>query len=103
MNTPISPTSPSVTSPRLGSRTNTRMLVADYTGGLMERVALVTGGGTGIGRAVALALAGEGYAVTVCGRRMEPLQGTVVAGQARGAQMLAVQADVADPNSVTAL
>jgi NAD(P)-dependent dehydrogenase (short-subunit alcohol dehydrogenase family) len=79
------------------------MLVADYTGALMERVALVTGGGTGIGRAVALALAGEGYAVTVCGRRLEPLQGTVQAGEAKGGRLLAVQADVSDPNSVAAL
>jgi NAD(P)-dependent dehydrogenase (short-subunit alcohol dehydrogenase family) len=64
---------------------------------------LVTGGGTGIGRAVALALAAEGYCVAVCGRRTEPLQGTVQAGQANGAQMLAVQADVSDPSSVNKL
>jgi NAD(P)-dependent dehydrogenase (short-subunit alcohol dehydrogenase family) len=69
----------------------------------MDKVALVTGGGTGIGRACALALAGEGYAVAVCGRRREPLEATVQAGAAAGARMLAVQADVSDPKAVEAL
>jgi NAD(P)-dependent dehydrogenase (short-subunit alcohol dehydrogenase family) len=71
--------------------------------GTGERVALVTGGGTGIGRAVALALAGGGYSVTVAGRRPEPLEATAEAGRARGARMLAVTADVGDPESVARL
>jgi NAD(P)-dependent dehydrogenase (short-subunit alcohol dehydrogenase family) len=69
----------------------------------MARVAVVTGGGTGIGRAVALALADEGYAVVVAGRRQEPLEATAAEGSKRGARMLCVTTDVADPVSVKAL
>jgi NAD(P)-dependent dehydrogenase (short-subunit alcohol dehydrogenase family) len=68
-----------------------------------DRVAVVTGGGSGIGRAVALALAGEGWAVAVAGRRREPLEATAEAGRGLGARMLAVPADVGDPGSVAAL
>ncbi len=64
-----------------------------------ERVAIVTGGGTGIGRAVALALAADGYSVVVTGRRMQPLQETT----AIGARMLAIASDVTDPASVRTL
>jgi NAD(P)-dependent dehydrogenase (short-subunit alcohol dehydrogenase family) len=71
--------------------------------GSMAKVAVVTGGGTGIGRAVALALAAEGYAVVVAGRRKEPLEATAAEGLKLGARMLAVQTDVADPRSVRAL
>ena len=49
-----------------------------------NKVAIVTGGGTGIGRASALALAGEGYAVVIAGRRAEPLEETVRDGEAAG-------------------
>ena len=52
------------------------------------RVAVVTGGGTGIGKAVALALAGEGYGVVVAGRRKEPLQATAAEGSKLGARVL---------------
>ena len=54
--------------------------------------AIVTGGGTGIGAAVARRLAADGYAVAVLGRRPEPLE--VVASEIGG---LAVQADVGQP------
>ena len=67
------------------------------------KVALVTGAGTGIGRGVALALMGEGYAVVLAGRRREPLVSTAEAGEATGARALAVPTDVGDPASVRAL
>jgi NAD(P)-dependent dehydrogenase (short-subunit alcohol dehydrogenase family) len=67
----------------------------------MEKVALVTGAGSGIGRAVALALAGEGYAVVLAGRRATALAETVAL--APGKAMLAVPTDVADPAAVVAL
>jgi NAD(P)-dependent dehydrogenase (short-subunit alcohol dehydrogenase family) len=67
------------------------------------RVALVTGGGSGIGKAVALALAREGYSVVVAGRRSEALTETVAQAAAEGWDMLAIPADVADPSSVRAL
>ena len=67
------------------------------------KVALVTGGGTGIGRAVALALADEGYATTVCGRRQERIDETARLGEQRGGKLLSVQADVSNPDSVQAL
>src|SRR5712692_3945830 len=71
--------------------------------GSLTKAAVVTGGGTGIGRAVALALAGEGYSVVVAGRRKEPLEATAVEGSRLGVRMLSVPTDVGDPNSVRAL
>jgi NAD(P)-dependent dehydrogenase (short-subunit alcohol dehydrogenase family) len=67
------------------------------------KVALVTGGGTGIGKASALALAKEGFAVVVAGRRPEPLQAVV--GEIEGLQgrALGIPTDVGDPASVEAL
>ena len=67
------------------------------------RIALVTGAGTGIGKAVALALMREGYAVTLAGRRQDKLDETAAAGEAIGARSLAVATDVSDPASVKAL
>ena len=72
-----------------------------YTVRVGADVAIVTGGGTGIGRAVALALARHGYSVVVAGRRAEALDETV--RQAPEARMLAVPADVTDPASVRTL
>jgi NAD(P)-dependent dehydrogenase (short-subunit alcohol dehydrogenase family) len=68
----------------------------------MAPVALITGAGSGIGQACALALAREGYAVVLAGRRPEALQETVDKAGA-GADMLAVPTDVADPAQVKAL
>jgi len=69
------------------------------TGG---RVAIVTGGGTGIGKAAALALLGDGWRVAVAGRRKEPLDEVVAEANADG-RALAVPTDVTDPASVEAL
>lgn len=65
--------------------------------------AVVTGGGSGIGRAVALALQGEGYDVAIAGRRLAELEATAEAAVAHGGRMMPVPADVSDPASVQAL
>jgi citronellol/citronellal dehydrogenase len=62
------------------------------------RVALVSGGGTGIGRATALELAGSGARVAVCGRRAEPLARVVAELEAAGGEGLAVSADLREPD-----
>src|SRR4051812_25928261 len=67
------------------------------------RIAVVTGGGSGIGRAVALGLVAHGYTVVVSGRRAEALDETVRRAGVNGARALAVTGDVTDPNSVAAL
>ncbi len=67
------------------------------------RVAIVTGAGTGIGKAVALALLREGYRVVLAGRRKELLERVVVEGGAQSGAALAVATDVSDPASVRAL
>ena len=66
------------------------------------RVAVVTGAGTGVGRAAALALLADGYCVVLAGRRVEPLQ-KVAAECADATRALVVPTDVADPESVRAL
>jgi len=65
-----------------------------------RRVAVVTGAGTGIGRAVSIALAGAGYTLVLAGRREDPLRET---GTMLDAEHLVVSTDVADPASVDAL
>ena len=65
-----------------------------------NRVAIVTGAGSGVGKEAALALAREGYAVVLAGRRAEALEET--RAQA-GGQALVVPTDVRDPESVNAL
>ena len=68
-----------------------------------ERVALVTGAGTGIGKSVALALLQEGYSVVLAGRRQELLEATAREGKSFGSRTLVVPTDVGDPASVRAL
>jgi NAD(P)-dependent dehydrogenase (short-subunit alcohol dehydrogenase family) len=70
---------------------------------MAQKVALVTGAGTGIGKAAALALARDGYAVVLAGRRKEPLEAAAREAEALGAEALAVPTDIGDPASVEAL
>jgi len=68
-----------------------------------ERIALATGGGSGIGRAAALEFQRAGYTVVVSGRRAEPLEVTVRMADPSGGRMLAIPADVSNPSSVNSL
>jgi len=77
---------------------------------LSGKVALITGGGTGIGQAVAVALAKQGTRVVICGRRQTPLDETVnlieeaMGGNTHpGERVLTVQADVSDQSQVDQL
>jgi NAD(P)-dependent dehydrogenase (short-subunit alcohol dehydrogenase family) len=66
------------------------------------KVAIVTGAGSGIGKASALALLKDGYSVVFAGRRKEPLDAAIKEGRG-GRRALAVATDVTDPASVKAL
>jgi NAD(P)-dependent dehydrogenase (short-subunit alcohol dehydrogenase family) len=68
-----------------------------------DKFALVTGGGRGVGRAAALALARAGWHVALAGRSAEPLTDTAGAIEALGRRALAQVCDVADPAAVKAL
>ena len=67
------------------------------------RTALVTGAGSGIGRAAALALQSAGYSVVLAGRRAVALDRTASLAESSGGEMLAIPADVSNPASVKAL
>ncbi len=67
-----------------------------------SKVAIVTGAGSGVGKAAALALLGAGYRVVLAGRRREPLE-AVATESGAGDKALAVPTDVSDPDSVRAL
>ena len=64
------------------------------------RVAIVTGGGTGIGKHSTLALLRDGYSVALAGRRPGPLQETIAEAGEAGSRALAVPTDVGNPASV---
>ena len=68
----------------------------------INKVAIVTGAGSGIGRAAAIALLKDGYSVALAGRRKGPLEETASEAQA-GSRALVVPTDVANPDSVRAL
>jgi len=68
----------------------------------MQKIAIVTGAGSGIGRAVALALNGAGYAVLLAGRRREALEQTAALGS-DPARMIVQPTDIRDEASVDAL
>ncbi len=67
------------------------------------KIALVTGAGTGVGKAVAIALAKAGYNLVLAGRRKEMLDGTAAAVNAAGAQALVVPTDVSKREPIVAL
>jgi NAD(P)-dependent dehydrogenase (short-subunit alcohol dehydrogenase family) len=67
------------------------------------KIALVTGAGTGVGRAVAIALAKAGYSLVLAGRRKEPLDKVAGEINAIGSQALAVPTDVSKRESIVAL
>lgn len=79
------------------------MDILDRETRLEGQAAIVTGGGTGIGAAVAKALARAGVRVVICGRRVAPLESTLAAIEEAGGEGLAVQADVADARDVARL
>jgi NAD(P)-dependent dehydrogenase (short-subunit alcohol dehydrogenase family) len=68
-----------------------------------QKVALVTGAGSGVGKATALELMRQNFAVVLAGRRLELIEGVAAQGKAEGGKSLAVRADVADVASVAAL
>jgi NAD(P)-dependent dehydrogenase (short-subunit alcohol dehydrogenase family) len=74
------------------------MLMATAT-----KIALVTGAGSGIGRAAALGLQANGWSVVLAGRRKEELEKTAALAKAGGGRMLAIPADVSDAASIRAL
>jgi len=70
-------------------------------GALDGQVALITGGGTGIGRAIALLFAREGCDVAISGRRPEPLEETVALIESEGRRGLAVAGDIGSQEDVS--
>jgi NAD(P)-dependent dehydrogenase (short-subunit alcohol dehydrogenase family) len=70
---------------------------------MTRRIAVITGAGSGIGKAAALALAGAGFDVALAGRRMESLSSVAAEAKAAGSRAITVPTDITDPKSVAAL
>lgn len=70
---------------------------------MTRKIALITGAGSGIGRACALGLMKAGYDAVLTGRRKDKLEETARLGTSSGARSLAIQADLTDPAQVAAL
>ncbi|MCC7048862.1 MAG: SDR family oxidoreductase [Alphaproteobacteria bacterium] len=68
-----------------------------------SRIAMVTGAGSGVGRAVALGLMKAGFSVVLTGRRKEPLDETAAMGRPNNVQTLTLSTDVGNPDAVNAL
>ena len=69
----------------------------------LDKVAIITGAGSGIGRAVALAMRSVGYSVVLAGRRIADLEQTAAMADDTVGKMLAVSTDVSQPDAVRAL
>jgi NADP-dependent 3-hydroxy acid dehydrogenase YdfG len=76
--------------------------MASTTPRLVNKVAVITGGGTGIGRATALLYAREGASVVLLGRRAAPLEETVESIVRQGGQGLPIATDATDANKIGA-
>ncbi len=70
---------------------------------MTDKIAIVTGAGSGIGRAVSIALLKEGYAVALCGRRVEQLNETANAPESGSAPRRVIPTDVTSPEAVARL
>jgi len=70
---------------------------------MTHKIAIVTGAGSGIGRAVSIALLNEGYAVALCGRRVEQLNETANAPESGSAPRRVIPTDVTSPEAVARL
>jgi len=69
----------------------------------MAKIALITGAGSGIGQACALALADAGWSLALAGRRLQRLEETCEAARAKNAEAVAIEADVGDADAVARL
>lgn len=72
-------------------------------GKLDNKRALITGGGTGIGREIAAAFLGQGAKVVICGRRPGPLKSTAEELKAHGERLHVVECDISDPEDVRSM